>query len=148
MTPETKKSTCSDEQGTLPVCANLAFPYVAYQGTGARQYDPIQALSNGTLFPGLNLPFFRAVKASSLQEDLCSRLMALDFVIAELGLYLDTHADDKEAFDLYRKYVALAREGRAAYIEQYGPIKQTDSAELGSYVWLNDPWPWEGRSAT
>ena len=30
-----------------------------------------------------------------------------------------THADDKEVLDLYWKYIALAKEGRARYQEQY-----------------------------
>ena len=39
-------------------------------------------------------------------------LMALDFAINELGLYLDTHREDKEALQLYTNYVTLAKEGR------------------------------------
>ncbi len=144
MTPKNSQTAaCSDQQGTLPVCGALAYPYVAYQGTGARQYDSMEALSNGTLFPGLNLPFFRAAEASDVPEDLGTQLMALDFVINELGLYLDTHADDAEAFALYQKYAKLAGKARAAYLQQYGPVTQTDTACLDSYVWLNDPWPWE-----
>ena len=69
-------------------------------------------------------------------------LMALDFAIDELGLYLVTHADDKEVLDLYWKYIALAKEGRARYQEQYGPLTQTAVTE-GGYKWLNDPWPWD-----
>ena len=68
--------------------------------------------------------------------------MALDFAIDELGLYLVTHADDKEVLDLYWKYIALAKEGRARYQEQYGPLTQTEITE-GGYKWLNDPWPWD-----
>ena len=140
-------AACSDDQGTLPVCGSLAYPYVAYQGTEARQYDSMEALSNGTLFPGLNLPFFRAVEASDVRENLHSQLMALDFVLTELGLYLDTHADDAEAFELFRKYKELACQARAAYIQKYGPLTQTDTACLDGYVWLNTPWPWERRKS-
>ena len=71
-----------------------------------------------------------------------SELMALDFAIDELGLYLVTHADDQEVLNLYWKYIALAREGRARYQEQYGPLTQTTVTE-GGYRWLNDPWPWD-----
>ena len=69
-----------------------------------------------------------------------SELMALDFAIDELGLYLVTHADDQEVLNLYWKYIALAKEGRARYQEQYGPLTQTTVTE-GGYRWLNDPWP-------
>ena len=50
-----------------------------------------------------------------------SELMALDFAVDELGLYLTTHADDKEALELYWSYIALAQEGRKRYQETYGP---------------------------
>ena len=70
-------------------------------------------------------------------------LMALDFAIDELGLYLTTHAQDQEALQLYWSYLKLAKEGREKYTAKYGPL---DSAELvleDGYTWLNDPWPWE-----
>ena len=44
--------------------------------------------------------------------------------------------------NLYWKYIALAKEGRARYQEQYGPLTQTTVTE-GGYRWLNDPWPWD-----
>ena len=72
----------------------------------------------------------------------------MDFAVAELGLYLDTHQDDQEAFALYQKYVDLYRQGKAAYEAKYGPLQQTASAEAGSYSWLQDPWPWEAEGGT
>ncbi|MFR6394585.1 MAG: spore coat protein CotJB [Oscillospiraceae bacterium] len=71
-----------------------------------------------------------------------SELMALDFAVDELGLYLTTHADDREALELYWSYIAMAQEGRKRYQETYGPILQTDITPDG-YRWLNDPWPWD-----
>ena len=78
-----------------------------------------------------------AVNNSALAE-----LMALDFAIDELGLYLTTHADDKEVLELYWSYIRLAKEGRRKYEEMYGPLSQTTITE-GGYKWLDDPWPWE-----
>ena len=71
-----------------------------------------------------------------------SELMALDFAIDELGLYLTTHPEDTEVLNLYWSYIKLGREGREAYEKQYGPILQTDVTP-GSFKWLNDPWPWD-----
>ena len=48
---------CADHCGTLPECAPLAVPYVPFQQTGSKRYTQQEALNNGTLFPGLNLPF-------------------------------------------------------------------------------------------
>ncbi|OLA27126.1 MAG: hypothetical protein BHW32_03775 [Firmicutes bacterium CAG:129_59_24] len=71
-----------------------------------------------------------------------SELMALDFAIDELGLYLTTHPEDTEVLNLYWSYIKLGREGREAYEKQYGPILQTDVTP-GSFKWLDDPWPWD-----
>ena len=69
-------------------------------------------------------------------------LMALGFTITELGMYLDTHQNDKDALALYVDYVNLAKEGRKRYESMYGPLQQTGVTAAG-YTWLNDPWPWE-----
>lgn len=39
-------------------------------------------------------------------------LMALDFVTDELGLYLDTHASDTQAFETFKSFLKLYEEGR------------------------------------
>lgn len=134
---------CDDMCGTLPPCAPLAVPYVPFQQQGSKKYSQAEALANGTLFPGLNLPFHVKAKASTPANNAAAELQALEFVITELGLYLDTHRDDAEAFALFRQYVKLAEEGRARYTAMYGPLFQTDAAKDATYTWLNDPWPWE-----
>jgi len=135
---------CGVMEGSMPgTCANLAFPYIPMQNKNAQRYDAADALAAGTLFPGLNLPFFKAVKSRMNTDNtpLCE-LMALGFAINELGLYLDTHPDDSEALTLYTRYVQLFQEGRSRYESMYGPLQQTAVTEAG-YTWLNDPWPWE-----
>ena len=104
--------------------------------------------TRGTLFPGLDLPFHRELKTRfpAVNTHL-SELMALDFAIDELGLYLTTHRDDQEALALYWNYIRLGQEGRKRYEEMHGPLFQTDITE-GSFKWLDDPWPWdEGGNA-
>jgi len=135
---------CGVMEGSMPgTCANLAFPYIPMQNKNAQRYDAADALAAGTLFPGLNLPFFKAVNSRMNTDNtpLCE-LMALGFAINELGLYLDTHPDDSEALTLYTRYVQLFQEGRSRYESMYGPLQQTAVTEAG-YTWLNDPWPWE-----
>ncbi len=134
---------CADGCGTLPSCAPLAVPYVPFQQEGSKKYDYMEALANATLFPGLNLPFHVKVKASTPAANAAAELQALGFVITELGLYLDTHQNDSEAFALFQRYVKLEKEGRQRYREMYGPLTQMDTAKDATYTWLNDPWPWE-----
>ena len=137
-------SGCSDREGTLPGhCAALAFPYIPVQNQNPKRYDQRQALQQGTLFPGLDLPFHKELRSRfPAANSALSELMALEFAIKELGLYLDTHANDQEVLDLYWSYVRMAQEGRAKYETMYGPLTQTTVTE-GGYRWLDDPWPWE-----
>ena len=69
--------------------------------------------------------------------------MALSFVVHELGLYLDTHAGDAEALQLYTEYAALLEQGQATFVSRYGPVRQVQVTAGGGYRWLDDPWPWE-----
>lgn len=139
-----KPNACGAGEGSLPCpCASMAFPYIPMQNPNAERYDQNQALAAGTLFPGLNLPFFRAVKSKmNCPNTALCELMALGFAITELGLYLDTHHDDREALNLYIDYVNLAKEGRKRYEAAYGPLQQTGVTDAG-YTWIHDPWPWD-----
>ena len=139
---ESPNNICADTCGTMPSCAPLAVPYVPFQQTGSRKYSQEEALNNGTLFPGLNLPFKAKVKARDVVSGPLSELQALEFVIVELGLYLNTHPDDKEAFALFQKYVAMAKEGRERYEAMFGPLTLKAAAASDCYSWLADPWPW------
>ena len=143
-TPDPAPMPCSDNCGPLPECAPLAVPYVPFQQTNTKQYAPADALNNGTLFPGLNLPFHIKSKSNGdAASGALGELQALEFVVVELGLYLDTHRDDKEALQLYRDYQKLYERGRMEYGKKYGPLTHAQVSESADYNWLDDPWPWE-----
>ena len=141
-----KPYDCPTMEGSLPgKCASLVFPYVPMQCEDPERYEPQDGLAAGTLFPGLNLPFFKAVKSRMNCDNraLCE-LMALGFALTELGLYLDTHKNDREAAKLFREYSQLAEEGKRRYEAMYGPLMLKSAVdEKGSWRWLDDPWPWE-----
>lgn len=138
------EADCGDSHGRLPKCGNLVFPYVPFQRTSPKRYSQNDALNNGTLFPGLNLPFHLKVDAANVANGPLGELQALEFVLLELGLYLDTHPDDSEAFALFQQYAALEKTGREKYEAMYGPLCLKASAMQKSFEsWLRDPWPWE-----
>lgn len=145
MNPDTGTNTrpCADTCGTMPACAPLSVPYVPFQQEGSRKYDQTDALANGTIFPGLNLPFHLKVDAAALPDNTSTQLQALLFVVTELGLYLDTHKDDAEAFQLFRQYAQLAKEAKQKYEEMHGPLTKLSAGQDTAYRWLDDPWPWE-----
>ena len=136
------EAACDYKNGPLPSCAPLAVGFVPVQQEGLPKYDAEEALTRGTLFPGLDLPF-KNIGNSGMANTPIGELMALDFVTHELDLYLDTHKDDKEAFEMYQGFLKLAVEGRRRYTERYGPISQADMLGQKSFTWINGPWPWE-----
>lgn len=68
--------SCPDRYGTLPSCAGLSVPYVPFQQEGSQKYSQSDALSNGTLFPGLNLPFRLKVEGSTVPVGPLAELQA------------------------------------------------------------------------
>ena len=139
----TKEEVCEKGLGTIPGCLPLAVPFVAEQSGLPKQYEQGKALENGTLFPDLNLPFHLKVNAPALADTPLNQLRALDFVVLELGLYLDTHPEDAEAFQLFRQYSELEKTARETYLAKYGPLCQSDAAMDSRYTWADGPWPWQ-----
>lgn len=138
-----EENKCDYRQGSLPECAPLALAYVPMQPEDSPKYEAPLALNRGTLFPGLDLPFMNMVNSGNVQDTPLNELMALGFVVKELQLYLDTHMDDAEAFAALQSFINLQREGRARYVELYGPLTVYDLDVAESFTWLKDPWPWD-----
>ena len=80
---------------------------------------------------------------NELPETPSSQMQALAFAVQELALYLDTHRDDREALELYRRYQQLLEKVRAEYQKCFGPLNHGTPQTSESYQWLDDPWPWE-----
>lgn len=134
---------CDYKQGPLPSCAPLATSHVPRQQENSPVYSNEDGLTRGTLFPGLDLPFMNITnKTHPYAGTPLGELMALQFAVKELQLYLDTHTDDKAAFKTLKETIALEKEARRRYVKKYGPIEFCDVAEFDTYTWPDDPWPW------
>ena len=136
---------CGAKNGPLPDCAPLAATIVPRQVRAEPKYKTEKSLYRGTLFPGLDLPLGNIVNQGTADTP-AAELMALDFAAHDLSLYLDTHADDREAFEVYRDLLRLAEEGKRRYVQRFGPVCKSDLVDADSYTWLNGPWPWERDS--
>ena len=143
MANNTTMQNCSDAQGILPACAPLANPYVPYQKENAQTYQAGMGLVRGTLYPGLDLPFLGMVNQKEKSSTPLHRLQAMNFAVSELGLYLDTHADDQDATDLFNQYVEQYAEALRQYEKERGSTTQMGAALTGRYEWLEGPWPWD-----
>lgn len=139
----TPRNDCGYRNGLLPECAPLAVAYTPMQQNVEPAYESNDALTRGTLFPGLDLPFMNLINKTPTKSTPLRELMAIDFVLDELELYLDTHRNDSEAFTTYQSFLKLADEGRARYVSLYGPITQADMINAEHYTWLDNPWPWD-----
>lgn len=128
--------------GPLPERFPLAISLTPMQESAESSYESGEALSRGTLFPGLDLPFMNVVNPD-LPDTPQTELMAICFVVHELGLYLDTHADDREAFALFQSMLALEKEAKKRWLALCGPVKKSDLLTADRYTWLCDPWPWD-----
>lgn len=141
-------SDCGYKNGSLPgSCAPLAMAYVPMQQSAEPAYDAAQALSRGTLFPGLDLPFMNMVNTGGMKPSPLCELMSLCFAADEMELYLDTHPADSEAFAAYQEVLGLLREAKSRYIKLYGPVTQSDMLGMSRYSWIDNPWPWDYTAA-
>ena len=80
---------------------------------------------------------------SNEQERALQELMALDFKLYDLQLYLNTHPFDREILEQYMDLADKAEMARAEYEEKYGPLKAINGATENEWVWIKNPWPWE-----
>ena len=132
--------------GMLPSRAPLANPYVPWQQYDPEQYSAKTGLIRGTLFPCLDLPLLGMVNTEEKSDTMMHQLQALAFAVQELGLYLDTHADETDAVELFRQYTELYEAGMQQYQQSCGPLFQKDAIQDGVYTWNQTPWPWEYRA--
>ncbi|WP_312108858.1 spore coat protein CotJB [Brevibacillus reuszeri] len=75
---------------------------------------------------------------------LLEELQAIDFVLVELNLYLDTHPTDANAVEQFNQFTekrwALANE----FETLYGPLQNFGRSYSGfPWQWTEEPWPWQ-----
>jgi len=127
------------------------------------RYDWATALKEGTIFPCLNLPFFKApfgdsnIKPQSCgnakpeqqrREEAVTRISEVSFAINDLTLYLDTHPDCKNGLNLFYQLVDERLKLLAQFAGEFYPLTQSSmvTGECGqnNYGWSEGPAPWEG----
>ena len=66
-----------------------------------------------------------------------------NFAAYDLLLYLDTHPEDKKAFEMFRELVEKLKKMKYEYEKEHGPLEAYNSASFCAFKWLDSPWPWE-----
>lgn len=76
--------------------------------------------------------------------ELLHQLQAVDFVLVELTLYLDTHPNDHEAINQFNQFAKERKRLKKMYEHQYGPLLQYgNSFSKYPWDWNETPWPWQ-----
>jgi len=75
------------------------------------------------------------------KSEMLRKIQETRFSIIELGLYLNTNPEDKEALYLHNKYANTLNKLTTKYESMYGPL--SIECPCNSWRWLDNPWPWE-----
>ncbi|MCR8643685.1 spore coat protein CotJB [Paenibacillus sp. N1-5-1-14] len=71
-------------------------------------------------------------------------LQAVDFVIIELTLYLDTHPCDAQAIEQIRQFSHNRMELARRFEAEFGPLNPFgQQAGCTNWQWIDTPWPWQ-----
>ncbi len=71
-------------------------------------------------------------------------LQAVDFVLVELTLYLDTHPDDTQAFAQFTQFQKRKQSLMQQFESTFGPLREYgNSLSLDRWTWSEGPWPWQ-----
>lgn len=110
---------------------------------------PYQGFIRGNMFDSL-YDLYKNYKPKELdpsteRETLLYQLMQYKFALKDLNLYLDTNPNDKNAIELFNKYLKIEKQTSDKYEKMYGPlVVNSDNVNDNSWEWVNSPWPWEG----
>ncbi|MBD0382740.1 spore coat protein CotJB [Paenibacillus sedimenti] len=71
-------------------------------------------------------------------------LQAVDFVLIELTLYLDTHPDDLAALQQYNQFAQKRMQIAHQFEMEFGPLMAYGhSFTKHPWQWIEPPWPWQ-----
>lgn len=82
------------------------------------------------------------------RDEMLKKLMELDFIAVDLGLFLNTHPHEAAAIQTYNQVITAADALRMKFEEAFGPLCSFRSyaADSSHWQWEENPWPWQ-RSA-
>lgn len=78
-----------------------------------------------------------------MDRNLLDQIRSYNFAAYDMLLYLDTHPDDKAAFEMFRELTAKTKALKAEYERTNGPLSAFSTGMQSSFNWLDSPWPWE-----
>jgi spore coat protein JB len=71
-------------------------------------------------------------------------LQAVDFVLVELTLFLDTHPDDLACIQQYNQFAQKRMMMAQQFDMEFGPLKSFGQGFTRQpWQWVEAPWPWQ-----
>ena len=78
------------------------------------------------------------------RKELFDYINQVSFAVDDVKLFLDTHPENQDALDFFKKYQEKRKEALKEYAEAYGPLTiDTVSGDCDHWNWINEPWPWQ-----
>lgn len=78
------------------------------------------------------------------REKALKRVQMYSFAGIEAQLFLDTHPQDKQALEYFKRCAKALAKATEDYNEKYGPLTPSAlSADASKWEWVKGPWPWE-----
>lgn len=108
--------------------------------------EPKEGLILGNIFFDMCEPYKnykpREIVATTEEEKLMCKIRELSHAVGDLNLYLDLYPEDREVYNLFRKYMNELNELTCLYSEKYEVLELNKDVN-GSYTWESGLWPWE-----
>lgn len=76
------------------------------------------------------------------KTELLNKIRAIEFMLVEFNLYLNSHPYDARAIMQYNCYVQHLMALRRQYNSFFGPLTAQEFSKC-PWQWIDEPWPWE-----
>lgn len=75
---------------------------------------------------------------------LLEEIQAIDFVLVELTLYLDTHPNDVQAIQQFNQCTAYSKQLKQQFEAKFGMLQHFGGSFAdANWSWGRAPWPWQ-----
>lgn len=117
-----------------------------HSGFSGKFLSSKEGFQRGSLYkneykPYKNMTYLEVVPKSEREMHLF-KIYELSFAITDLSFHLDLHANDKEAFELFKVYSNELEKAKKEYVAKFGPLCVENTAGQ-VYDWVDNPWPWD-----
>lgn len=77
------------------------------------------------------------------RDALMKEIMSAGFAALDYNLYLDTHPESKMALTKFKESVRKSAALREKYEAKFGPLTAAANANMDTWKWIDNPFPWE-----